>query len=82
MITKAYSKGQALNIGDEFIHDKRKWVITHFDLTKKDELKYFYALDEEMTEIAEFESYDEHVIHLTGKNYKGIYKIKKEMSES
>lgn len=82
MIIKAYSNKQGLSIGDEFIHDNRKWIITHFDLTKKDELKYFYALDEDMTEIAEFESYDEKVMHLTGKNYKAIYDIKKELSEN
>lgn len=82
MIIKAYSNKQGLNIGDEFIHDNRKWVITHFDLDKRNNLKYFYALDEEMTEVAEFDSYDDRIIHLTGKNYKDIYNIKKEMSES
>lgn len=77
MIIIAYSNGQKLTIGDEFIHDGRKWIITHFDLDKKDRLKYFYALDEEMTEVATFDSYDENIIHLTGKNYKELYNIKK-----
>lgn len=79
MIIEAYSNGQKLDIGDEFEHDNRKWVITHFDLDRKDELKYFYALDEDLTEVAEFSYFDDSVMTLTGKNYKEIYKVKKEL---
>lgn len=76
IVIQATSNGQELNLGDEFIHDGRKWVITHFDLTKKDDLKYFYAIDEDLAEIAEFESYDPSVIELTGVNHKDIYNLK------
>lgn len=81
MIIQVTSNGYELNIGDEFIHDSRKWVITHFDLDKKDRLKYFYALDEEMTEIAVFDSFDERIMELTGNNYKEIYNLKKKLGE-
>ena len=81
MIIQVTSNGYDLNIGDEFIHDNRKWVITHFDLDKKDRLKYFYALDEEMTEIAVFDSFDERIMELTGNNHKEIYNLKKKLGE-
>ena len=81
MIIKFTSNGYELNIGDEFLHDNRKWVITHFDLDKKDRLKYFYALDEEMTEIAVFDSFDERIMELTGNNHKEIYNLKKKLGE-
>lgn len=81
MIIQVTSNGYELNIGDEFIHDNRKWVITHFDLDKKDRLKYFYALDEEMTEIAVFDSFDERIMELTGNNHKEIYNLKKKLGE-
>ena len=32
MIIKAYDNGFGINLGDEFIHDNRKWVVTGFDL--------------------------------------------------
>lgn len=81
MIIQVTSNGYELNIGDEFLHDNRKWVITHFDLDKKDRLKYFYALDEEMTEIAVFDSFDERIMELTGNNHKEIYNLKKKLGE-
>ena len=81
MIIEAYSNGQRLRLGDEFIHDNRKWVITHFDLDKKDRIKYFYALDEELAELATFDSFDNDIIKLTGKNYSEIYHMKKALSE-
>ncbi len=81
MIIKAYDNGFGINLGDEFIHDNRKWVVTGFDLDKKDRIKYFYAADEELTEIAVFESYDENVMQFTGNNYKEVYALKKKMSD-
>ena len=81
MIIQVTSNGYELNIGDEFLHDNRKWVMTHFDLDKKDRLKYFYALDEEMTEIAVFDSFDERIMELTGNNHKEIYNLKKKLGE-
>ena len=81
MIIQVTSNGYELNIGDEFLHDNRKWVITHFDIDKKDRLKYFYALDEEMTEIAVFDSFDERIMELTGNNHKEIYNLKKKLGE-
>lgn len=77
MIIIAYDNGQKLEIGDEFIHDNRKWVITHFDLDKKDRLKYFYAIDEDLAEIAIFDSFDENAIQLTGVKHKEVYNLKK-----
>ena len=82
MIIIAYSNGQKLNIGDEFVHDNRKWIITHFDLDKQDRLKYMYAIDEDLAEIATFDSYDKNVIKLTGKNYKEVYTLKKGLENS
>ena len=81
MIIQVTSNGYELNVGDEFLHDNRKWVITHFDIDKKDRLKYFYALDEEMTEIAVFDSFDERIMELTGNNHKEIYNLKKKLGE-
>lgn len=81
MIIQVISNKVKLNLGDEFMHDNRKWVITHFDLDKKDRLKYFYALDEEMTEVAVFDSFDERIMELTGVNHKEIYNLKKKLGE-
>jgi len=82
MIIKAYDfNGNGINLGDEFIHDNRKWVVTGFDLDDDDHIKYFYAADEELTEIAAFDSVDEHIMRFTGKNYKEVYDLKKKMSE-
>ena len=77
MIIIAYDNEQKLELGDEFVHDNRKWVITHFDLDKKDRLKYFYAIDEDLAEIATFDSFDENAIKLTGVNHKEVYNLKK-----
>ena len=77
MIIEVFSNGQKLNIGDVFKHDNRKWVITHFDLNRKDELKYIYALDEDLAEGGVFASFDDKVMEMTGENYGEIYKIKK-----
>ena len=82
MIIKAYDfNSNGINLGDEFIHDNRKWVVTGFDLDEDDHIKYFYAADEELTEIAAFDSVDDKIMEFTGNNHKEIYDLKKKMSE-
>lgn len=82
MTIKAYDFNKnGVSLGDEFIHDNRKWVVTGFDLDEDDHIKYFYAADEELTEIASFDSVDKHIMRFTGNNYKEVYNLKKKMSE-